>query len=706
MAEYDSSITAHIGGDYSGLSAAITGAEGEVKALDGKFAELGKNINQIPQEFAEQNKKAMAQLQTGEERLAEYREKTAFSRMTDEQKLAVLRSQGMSLLGKINSIEGETVEKVALRLQLEKKKTEIYDLNESVQQKGLATQRESTAETADHTKKATGLHGVVESLKKGFKDMGISLQGAGIGVALAGFVSLGKQAIDQAQQQRAEWEKIGKPIDAATRSIAMFGDSIDTIKKGAITSVGFILSGWTQIGEVIGSSINRLLGVTEAQENIAAATEKGVEAAVKRRDAILAEKMDVEKIHAAQQAMNAAQKDYADSKKNAQDKHNALLADEIALIGKINVHKAAGLNPIALEKELLEKKRAVYESTIALIELEAGKRIAAIQAAGQLDITMGEKSKTILKERAELEDEYRKMVEQTTATSEHSQKVLVAIEANKTAELKLQREYQSSIKLEGAEYETLLKLQLKGLNRLTDEEKFQLQILQLKTREKGIEKQIEDAIAAIRVKAPADVTQKEKDVLRELERQKEVVEKLIAAKMTEADAAKNVQLPAEEALTTEAEKRLAVEKKIVETKNGGLAGYSSAFSGGQTQPQNMSTTMLQGLVAKQDAILNAVDSTGRQVKDATLAHGDYYAKYAAESLRTSYQSELNLRKEIQDYGKRMGDVAAVMKYGDAQTSRAFNGFVSVAEQTNTMLQKISQQLTSSGIFKPSGINGT
>ena len=82
MAEYDSAMTVHIGGDYSGLSAAVTGVEGEVKALDGKFAELGKNINQIPQEFAEQNKKAMAQLQTGEERLAEYRSKQAFNRMS------------------------------------------------------------------------------------------------------------------------------------------------------------------------------------------------------------------------------------------------------------------------------------------------------------------------------------------------------------------------------------------------------------------------------------------------------------------------------------------------------------------------------------------------------------------------------------------------------------------------------------------------
>jgi hypothetical protein len=62
MAEFDSSITAYIGGDYSGLTEAVTGAEGQIKELDAKFANLGQNMTKVPQAFAEENKKAMGQI--------------------------------------------------------------------------------------------------------------------------------------------------------------------------------------------------------------------------------------------------------------------------------------------------------------------------------------------------------------------------------------------------------------------------------------------------------------------------------------------------------------------------------------------------------------------------------------------------------------------------------------------------------------------
>ncbi|WP_220471031.1 hypothetical protein, partial [Salmonella enterica] len=56
----------------------------------------------------------------------------------------------------------------------------------------------------------------------------------------------------------------------------------------------------------------------------------------------------------------------------------------------------------------------------------------------------------------------------------------------------------------------------------------------------------------------------------------------------------------------------------------------------------------------------------------------------------------------QEYGARMGDIATIMKYGDAQTQRAFNAVTQGADKTNTMLARISQQLSASGIFGTGG----
>jgi hypothetical protein len=89
------------------------------------------------------------------------------------------------------------------------------------------------------------------------------------------------------------------------------------------------------------------------------------------------------------------------------------------------------------------------------------------------------------------------------------------------------------------------------------------------------------------------------------------------------------------------------------------------------------------------------------VKNASYASGDIFAKNAAESQKYNLQKELDLRKEIQDFGKRMGDVATIMKYGDAQTERAFRAFTAGADKTNTILEQLSAQLASTGIFNAS-----
>jgi hypothetical protein len=712
MAEFDSSITAYIGGDYSGLTEAVTGAEGEIKNLDAKFATLGANMTKVPQAFADENKKAMEQILSGEERLAAYRDKTAFSRMTDEQKLGVLRADGMKILDRISAIEGESVEKTALQLQFEKKKTEIYDLNNKVTADGLITQKEATKETGDHKEKATGLSGVVESLKKGFKDMGVSIQGAGIGIAFATFISLGKEAINNAQKQRDEWEKMGKPLDASTASLARLGDTIDSAKKGAVAAVGAVIGFVTQTGEWWGSAINRMQGVTAEQEKIAAESQRAADAMQKRADATRAEKMDVDKLHAAHVALNESNKAYAESKMTAEQRHNALLADAIELTRKINVDKKAGLDPVEWETKLLEKQKEIRGSNLGLIESESAQRIAAINASAALETTHEGKMRAVKSERIVLEDTLRKTIEATGRTSEQTRGVELRLQENIGKELQMQRELiqkqgedRAKMTLDGREYEKLLQLQAKSALGLTKVERDQLEILTLKTKEKELQFKIDDMIAKRRTQTGAEVSAEEDKTLAAIIQQRDKIAEQIGLKSNLANVTKNAQLPAEKEITEEKEKQAVIDARAAEA-----ARYAAALTRHEAATKSLgisvksdfsqySTAELQGFVQKaRQKADDLVNPALNYQRGGPVVYLDRLESGRLNVEANSAQKELDLRKEIQDYGRRMGDVATIMKYGDAQTDRAFRAFTVGADKTNTILERLSRQLTSTGIF--------
>jgi hypothetical protein len=104
----------------------------------------------------------------------------------------------------------------------------------------------------------------IEDTKKSLKGFGGASLVNTIGVAgvIAGF----KAVLNNAQEVRDELEKMGKPVDAATASVARYADSWDSVKKAlqstAVSGLGF----FTQVGEGIGSLINRMRGVTAEQE--------------------------------------------------------------------------------------------------------------------------------------------------------------------------------------------------------------------------------------------------------------------------------------------------------------------------------------------------------------------------------------------------------------------------------------------------------
>jgi hypothetical protein len=244
--------------------------------------------------------------------------------------------------------------------------------------------------------------------------------------------------------------------------------------------------------------------------------------------------------------------------------------------------------------------------------------------------------------------------------------------------------------------------------------------LQLKTKEKETQGKIEDMLAKRRTQTGAEVSAEEEKALRILIQQRDKIVESIEAKSGLKNTLKNELLPAEQAITGENEKqaaltaaaataeakRLAAARATAEMSKPGyntgsaFSGYNQTFGGGTANYQTMSTAALQGLAKKQEDILNSVDKSGQMIKNASYYSGDIFAKNMAESQKYSIQKELDLRKEIQEYGKRMGDVATIMKYGDAQTERAFRAFTAGADKTNTILERLSEQLSSSGIFSP------
>ncbi len=98
---------------------------------------------------------------------------------------------------------------------------------------------------------------------------------------VAGIIEAFKVAIDNAKEVRNQLESWGRPVDAATQSVADFGDSLDKTVKGAKDGATWILSFATRAGEGWGSLINRMRGINREQEINREAAAKGADENIK-----------------------------------------------------------------------------------------------------------------------------------------------------------------------------------------------------------------------------------------------------------------------------------------------------------------------------------------------------------------------------------------------------------------------------------------
>jgi len=353
-------ISVKLNGDNSDFKASLDVAEARAVQFEALLKRLDLTVGTAKK--AEESAKAFEQIFSGEEKLAELRAKNAFAQMDNEGKLSVLRTQASGLLEKISAMEGVSAEKLALQVQYEDKKSQIFGIN----QKLIAEATQNTIANTTEIAKQPGLLGkvsdVTDLIKKGFKDIGVSIQGAGMGVFVALVSKLGAEAVANAQKTRDEYDKLGKSVDTSTRSMAAFGDGIDAAKKGAVSMVGFIISGYTQIGDLLGSVINRMRGISEAQENIAQSAQRDADAAVKRLEKLKEEQRDVAKVAAAKQAMIEAEEQAAYDRLDNQGKLQSLLNQNIKLNEQIaNTEKDT--------VKYYERKKALQENLNKLKEI-------------------------------------------------------------------------------------------------------------------------------------------------------------------------------------------------------------------------------------------------------------------------------------------------------------------------------------------------
>lgn len=203
-----------------------------------------------------------------------------------------------------------------------------------------------------------------------------NLTAVGIGTTLIrGFVL----ATENAQKLREESEKLGRPLDYATASVAKLGDAFDQLKQFGADSATFIVSGYTMIGDEIGKVINRVRGITEAQEVYAERAAKAAEEAEKRL-AKAREENNPEKIR-------EAEKRLADARIEAAMKN----ADEV---GKVF---------LLMQRELAIKQEIA----------QVGERsVKGLELQGQLEKTRAEIIAENRKDQEKLAKENEKMVEE------------------------------------------------------------------------------------------------------------------------------------------------------------------------------------------------------------------------------------------------------------------------------------------------------
>lgn len=285
-----------------------------------------------------------------------------------------------------------------------------------------------------------------------------NLTAVGIGTTLIrGFML----ATENAQKLREESERLGRPLDYATASVAKLGDAFDQAKQFGADAATFIVSGYTMIGDEIGKVINRVRGITEAQEVFAERAAKAAEEAEKRL-AKAREENNPDKIREAERRLADARIEAAMKNADEVGKVFLLMQRELAIKEEIARVGEKTVKGIELQGQL-EKTRAeiiaenrkdqeklAKENEAALdAEFKAiDETLAAREKLRKLKfdaLSAGEQEVIIAREISELEKEFRKLKLDGVETTDVE--ILLLEKTNELAKIRL--EIEKKIREEG-----------------------------------------------------------------------------------------------------------------------------------------------------------------------------------------------------------------------------------------------------------------
>lgn len=187
-----------------------------------------------------------------------------------------------------------------------------------------------------------------KQFERSWKDLGKIFAAGGITTLALGFL---RSMANEAQQTRAELEKLGSPIPAATASLATLGDAFDGLGRLAGLTVGTILSGWQQLFDVGGSLINRLRGISEAQENIRTTAARAADEE-ERQLAAAREANSPEKIAAALAKLDETRRQSLISRAEGEDKLNLLLAEHVRLTQEASAYGERSIKGAELREKI------------------------------------------------------------------------------------------------------------------------------------------------------------------------------------------------------------------------------------------------------------------------------------------------------------------------------------------------------------------
>lgn len=273
---------------------------------------------------------------------------------------------------------------------------------------------------ASTTAFTTGLgsaNNALKDLKKSAREFNV---GGGIGslIGVGGIIAGFRSATTHAMELRDEAAKVGRTIDDSTASVARFGDAFGEVVQSAKGATVSVLGFFTRAGEIWGTVINRISGVTAEQEKMRESAAKAAEEQEKQLEKSRKEN-NPERVAAAERKLQEARRANLLESAGIQERINLLTAEQKRL-----TEEAAklGENTVARKEKEYEIERVIGELQKA--QNEKGKeQYDKIAAQRKLALEDAKKLKENEEQRVKVAAELAELAEQEAAAKAKQEEI-------------------------------------------------------------------------------------------------------------------------------------------------------------------------------------------------------------------------------------------------------------------------------------------